>query len=222
MLITFNNSENILDSTFIHLTEPFNDSELFIVGTTNQSNVLANRTKRLIQELKPDVVFVQTNEEWWRGAQLLGHVKSQEEMDIASKDLNETLKVKHPKMAKKFAFDLRWNLFKACAGMVYKLPYDFNPFAPGLEVKYALEEANKINSKVVFLGSEIDVKTSTRFYHETRYTLLKFLKNYYQIFNNRLYGVEFTEWQRQINTYGIRKFLESSFDQYSVNWYILI
>jgi hypothetical protein len=56
--------ENILESTMVHLTEPFDKTELFIVGTMNTSNVLANRTRRLIQEVKPDVVFVQTNEEY--------------------------------------------------------------------------------------------------------------------------------------------------------------
>lgn len=29
----------------------------------NCSNVLANRTKRLIQDVKPDTLFVQTNEQ---------------------------------------------------------------------------------------------------------------------------------------------------------------
>ena len=39
------NSENIFESTLIHLTEPFDNTELYIVGTTNQSDLLANRTK---------------------------------------------------------------------------------------------------------------------------------------------------------------------------------
>lgn len=57
-------SENVLDSTLIHLTERFSNSELFIVGTMNSSNVLANRTRSLIRDLKPDVVFVQANEKF--------------------------------------------------------------------------------------------------------------------------------------------------------------
>ncbi len=49
----------------IHLTEPYDNTELFLIGTMNQSSILANRTRRLIQEIKPDVVFVQTNEKYY-------------------------------------------------------------------------------------------------------------------------------------------------------------
>jgi hypothetical protein len=30
--------------------------------------MLAQRTKKLIEELKPDTVIVQTNEKWWESA----------------------------------------------------------------------------------------------------------------------------------------------------------
>jgi len=53
----------VLKSTVLHLKENHENSELFIIGTMNRSNILANRTKRLIQEIKPDTLFVQTNEE---------------------------------------------------------------------------------------------------------------------------------------------------------------
>jgi hypothetical protein len=33
---------------------------------------------------------------------------------------------------------------------------DFHPFIPGLEMKYAIEEAEKHNSKVVFGGLQIN------------------------------------------------------------------
>lgn len=55
--------DNVLKSTVLHLKDPHRDSEIFIIGTLNRSNVLANRTRRLIKEIKPDTVFVQTNEE---------------------------------------------------------------------------------------------------------------------------------------------------------------
>ena len=31
----------------------------------NQSTMLAQRTKKLIEELQPDTVLVQTSPEWW-------------------------------------------------------------------------------------------------------------------------------------------------------------
>jgi hypothetical protein len=35
-------------------------------------------------------------------------------------------------------------------------PKDFHPFIPGLEMKFALESAKKVNSKVVLGGLELD------------------------------------------------------------------
>lgn len=49
----------------MHLTERFNGKEVFLVGTMNQSNMLAQRTQKLIQEVKPDTVMVQANQPWW-------------------------------------------------------------------------------------------------------------------------------------------------------------
>jgi hypothetical protein len=57
--------ENCFKSTLVHLTERFKGKEVFLVGTCNQSTMLAQRTKKLIEELKPDTVIVQTNEKWW-------------------------------------------------------------------------------------------------------------------------------------------------------------
>ena len=54
--------ENCFETTLIHLTERFNGREVYLVGTMNQSTMLAQRTKKLIEELKPDSVLVQTNE----------------------------------------------------------------------------------------------------------------------------------------------------------------
>jgi hypothetical protein len=59
------NRENCFDTTLIHLTERFNGKEVYLVGTMNQSTMLAQRTKNLIEEVKPDTVLVMTNEGWW-------------------------------------------------------------------------------------------------------------------------------------------------------------
>ena len=53
-----------MKSTLIHLTERFSNSELFIIGTLNTSTLLAQRTRNLIKDVKPDVVFVQANERY--------------------------------------------------------------------------------------------------------------------------------------------------------------
>jgi hypothetical protein len=50
--------ENCFDTTMIHLTERFNGKEVFLIGTMNQSTMLAQRTKKLIEEIQPDTVLV--------------------------------------------------------------------------------------------------------------------------------------------------------------------
>lgn len=92
----------------------------------NSSNILANRTRNLIQEIKPDTVCVQTNEKqflnfkefsyifrWWRGAANLGHVKSQEEMDLANKELSKAFEYDFPLNSRKIVHKIKWYVFNA-------------------------------------------------------------------------------------------------------------
>lgn len=60
----------------MHLTERFNGKDVYLIGTSNQSTMLAQRTQKLIEELKPDHVLVQTDEKWWSHARLLKYVDS--------------------------------------------------------------------------------------------------------------------------------------------------
>lgn len=41
---------------------------LTLIGTTNSSTTLAYRTKNLLEEIKPDAVYVQTSYDWWQYA----------------------------------------------------------------------------------------------------------------------------------------------------------
>ena len=50
--------------------------------------MLAQRTQKLIEELKPDTVLVQTSEDWWNTARSLKYVDSQDEMEKYSKELD--------------------------------------------------------------------------------------------------------------------------------------
>ena len=46
--------DSCFDTTLVHLTERFNGKDVYLVGTANQSTMLAQRTQKLIEELKPD------------------------------------------------------------------------------------------------------------------------------------------------------------------------
>ena len=55
--------ESPFESTFLHLTQPFDGKEVFLIGTTNKSTMLAKRTENLIRNVDPDTVLVQTSPE---------------------------------------------------------------------------------------------------------------------------------------------------------------
>ena len=55
-------------NTFTHLKDPQNNRELFLIGTTNSSTTLAHRTKKLIEEINPTSLYVQTTNDWWNYA----------------------------------------------------------------------------------------------------------------------------------------------------------
>jgi hypothetical protein len=217
----------------IHLTERFTNSELFIIGTLNTSDMLAKRTQQLIRDVKPDTVFLQANEQliiicnvrWATAAEMLQHVKSQDEMNLAKKELKSTTQITWFENAHTTAFKYRWKLFKFLFYGVFSnniclilaLPLNWDPLLPGLEMKFAMEEANKLNSKVVYLGHEFDNQTWQRLYHENRFTLYKFLKSHIKdLTSNFLY--EIYEFKSQLHRYGVKKASESTFDQYTINW----
>ena len=68
-------------NTLTVLKDPSNDRTLYLIGTTNSSTLLANRTRDLIAGEKPDAVFVQTNKEWWNIAKNIEGVKCQQELN---------------------------------------------------------------------------------------------------------------------------------------------
>jgi hypothetical protein len=153
----------------------------------------------------------------------LRYVKTQDEMSLARKELEETSYYYFPPNLRKLLFHSRWIMFKALFKMLYgilnnnlALPHEFTPILPGLEVKYALEEAEKLNAKIVFLGHEMNEATWNRLYHENRNTLLRFLIN--AIKTNINYRLELTEFRNQIQN-GHVNYVESTCDEYQMNWY---
>lgn len=179
----------------------------------NSSNVLANRTRRLMDSVKPDVLFVQASESWWNKAKLLSYVKSQQEMSKADSTLNTPIY-----MQGTIGFKIRFALFNAISKLLYGLPMEYNPFLPGLEVKYALEEAVKNNTKIVFLGEELNLDTRNMLVHEKRNTVFSLIRNYFRL--PQSYKTELLEMRMVLKERGMNNFVESSMDARQMNWFI--
>jgi hypothetical protein len=54
-----------LNNTLKVLKDPETNRELYLIGTTNSSTFLAHRTKKLVEDVKPSFVYVQTSDVWW-------------------------------------------------------------------------------------------------------------------------------------------------------------
>jgi hypothetical protein len=91
--------------------------------------MLAQRTKKLIEEIKPDTVVVQTSDDWWQAAKRLEYVDSQEEMNKYRKKLNFYLNKPHVDMYfnnRKWIFLARLAIYKTLFNWHFRLGFDFN------------------------------------------------------------------------------------------------
>lgn len=137
---------NCFESTFVHLTERFNNKEVFLVGTTNSSTMLAQRTQKLIEEVQPEAVMVMTNDRWWKTAKMLEYVDSQQEMDNYNKHLQkyvdmQSINIWNPTRSP--IFWARWYINLALLKLHFKMPSNYGWLLPGLEVKVACEAAER-------------------------------------------------------------------------------
>jgi hypothetical protein len=124
--------------------------------------MLAQRTKKLIEEIKPDTVIVQTSDDWWQSAKLLNYVNSQEEMNQYRSQLNAYVNKPHIDMYfnnRKWIFLARLAIYKTLFDWHFRLGFDFNFWQPGLEAKFACEAAEKVGAKLMFAGAEMDAST---------------------------------------------------------------
>lgn len=202
------------------MVDPYNGSELYIIGTLNSSNILANRTRRLIDEIKPDTVFIQTSEEWWKIAKHLTFVKSQQEMTKAHEQTSlKKLGGVPAELCKKPSLAmLKFHIFNFFFKRNMALPIEYNPFVPGLEIKYTLEEAEKLNAKIVYLGTEFNEATKNRFFHEKRTTILKAIINTFRL--PKRYQFEIIDFSAKLSNSNIETFIEGNADSKQVSWFI--
>jgi hypothetical protein len=75
---------------------------------------------------------------------------------------------------RKYIFLARMWLYSQIFAWHYKLGSDFTFATPGIEVKFACEAAEKVGAKLHFLGNELNARTWTRMYHETRMNFLHY------------------------------------------------
>ena len=122
--------------------------------------MLAQRTKKLIEEIKPDRVIVQTSQKWWDNAKLLKYVDSQEEMNLYQNRLDRYLTRPEFDMWKsnrRWLYLLRLTIYKKLLDFHFRLGFEY--LQPGLEAKFACEAAESVGAQLVCAGGELDTDT---------------------------------------------------------------
>jgi len=138
------NREDCFKTTLVHLTERFNGKDVYLVGTMNQSTMLAQRTQKLIQEVKPDTVIVQAEQDWWTKAKLLQYVNSQDEMRHYDSMLDKLSVSRWTDIywaSRKFISLARLYMYQQLYQWHFGFSRDYDFMRPGLEVKLACEAA---------------------------------------------------------------------------------
>lgn len=149
--------------------------------------MLAKRTRKLIQEIKPDTVLVMCSQDWWNHAKIIEGVNSQEEFDSYSEEfLSEIDEFKvDTSTVRGIIFWTRIWMMRLFLKMNFMISKEFNFWVPGLEMKYACESAEKVGAKLMFLGPELNNVTWHRLYHETRINVTNALWNGWKTLGTR-------------------------------------
>lgn len=184
--------------------------------------MLAQRTQKLIEELKPDTVMVQASPDWWLNASRLWYVKSQDDMNNYSATLerhNNWNGMDWYWSNRKWLFLSRLWTYSALWKWHFRFGHDFKMGSPGLEVKYACESAEKVGAKLQFLGPELDGITWQRLFHETRMNMIDYLAKRFQR-GSTFWGQETQAARQKVRTVGPSAFTEKCLDSKAMNWYI--
>jgi pheromone shutdown protein TraB len=148
-------------------------------------------------------------------------VDSQEELNRYENYLNKDQShwLEYYWGSRKFIFLARWALYWTTFKMHFRFGFDFKFWLPGIEVKYALEAAEKVGANVKYLGPEMNALTADRLYHETRMNVPHYIFKRIQ-YHQSQYTEENGSNRQKIALAGPRAFTEKCLDQHLINWYI--
>jgi len=213
------NRPSPFENTLTILKDPAHDRELYLIGTTNSSTLLAKRTRDIIRNEKPDTVYVQTNEKWWNAIKDFKGIDSQRDLNFYNPLLRQTQEWNVENNPRSLIFKARFYPFIFLVMQMFGFPSSFHPFTPGLEMKYAIEEALKLDSKVIFGGQEVNPGTLYALRTEKRFDVVPLVWRYFTALNNKRWETEHQDMFRLLDVTGGEAFAEV-LDKYKISWFI--
>ena len=124
----------------------------------------------------------------------------------------------HPTRAPLFWF--KFYSYALAFKLHFNIPQNFTFLKPGLEIKFALEEAEKLGAKKYFLGPELDEDSWNRLYHEKRMNFTSYIVQRFRMQGNEFWGLERNEITSRLHNSEPSQFSEKCLDPYLINWYI--
>lgn len=206
------------DNTLTVLEDPQNNRKLYLIGSTHASTTLANRTRDLINEVKPDTVYVQANEEWAERTQHI-NVSTQKEMTALNGEFQDLVFEKPENFnTRGLIFAYRYYTWMFLSRFYSQLPSTFHPFQPGLEVKNAIDTGKNVGANIVYGGMAFDNTNLQAMEHEKRMDIPSFFWRLYFTDGLRRYKHEHVEQLAIIDAEGAEAYAES-LDNVSVSWW---
>jgi hypothetical protein len=213
--------KNPFENTISILEDPKTGKKIYLVGTTNSSTILATRTKKLIEQVKPETVYVHTSEKWYKRASTI-NVENQQQFNRLHSGFSDLIYFR----AQEYPLHMRglYFRFRIMTWMLYmnyylNLPVDFNPWRPGVEMLWAIKAAEKSGANVKYLGSMFNKFTVASLAAENNISFLRPLMKL-------LRGHRFATWRTEeddqwqvLRTVGGTAYAEN-LDNEGVNWFI--
>lgn len=217
----YRRTDNKLMSQVKHLVDPETKRELLLIGTMNSSNMLAQRTRKLIDEFEPDSVLVQTTPEWYKGvySELKREPKSNYDVSKYSGKYANNI----PEIANNprgLIFKYRLYSWKLAMKYLMALPgTESDPFTPGLEVYKTVDYAVKNRKKVHYMGGMFNDQVISALYQEKRMDIVFLFRRYFTSLSNQFWKDESRDIWSMMNIHSFEGFTEHA-DDYLVNWFI--
>jgi len=217
----YNVKGNNLMSQVKYLVDPESNRELLLVGTLNSSNVLAQRTQKLIDEFAPDNVLVQTTPEWYKG--IIKDLKREPKSNYEVYQYSSKYANPEPQIANNprgLIFKYRFYSWKLAMNYVMAIPATrSDPFSPGLEVYKAVDYAVKNKKKIHYMGGMFNDQVISAMYHEKRMDVIFLLYRYLTAFTNNYWKNEAKDIWGMMSTHSFGGFTETV-DENMINWFI--
>jgi pheromone shutdown protein TraB len=209
------------ENTLTMLEDPATGKKLYLIGTTNSSTALAARTKKLIEEVKPETVYAQTCQTWYDRVKGL-EFKNQEQFNRINGELNDILFKRVNELPNNLRGLMVKSRFYAWAGFMnlhMNFPNDFNPIQPGVEILWGLQAAEKVGASVKYFGQIFNPLVVSSIAHEDGVNPLRVLARW-------LKGESFSRWRTEtsdfwslLNTTGGPAFSENLDNKYMA-WFV--